>query len=60
MRILVTHRALFGRPGRGARTVSKATRTIGEWKVPRTEVLVVLKFLAAVSPVRNRRKGAFL
>jgi hypothetical protein len=32
------------------------TRTVGDWKVPRTEVLVVLKFLAAVSPVRNRRK----
>jgi len=31
-------------------------RTIGDWKVPRTEVLIVLKFLAAVSPVRNRRK----
>ena len=32
------------------------TRTVGEWKVPRTEVLVVLKFLAAVSPARDRRK----
>ena len=32
------------------------TRTVGDWKVPRTEVLIVLKFLAAVSPVRNRRK----
>jgi hypothetical protein len=31
-------------------------RTIGDWKVPRTEVLVVLKFLAAVSPWRDRRK----
>lgn len=31
-------------------------RTIGAWKVPRTEVLVVLKFLAAVSPWRNRDK----
>jgi hypothetical protein len=31
-------------------------RTIGDWKVPRTEVLVVLKFLAAVSPFRDRRK----
>jgi hypothetical protein len=31
-------------------------RTIGEWRVPRTEVLIVLKFLAAVSPWRNRDK----
>jgi hypothetical protein len=31
-------------------------RTIGDWKVPRSEVLIVLKFLAAVSPVRDRRK----
>lgn len=31
-------------------------RTIGDWKVPRTEILIVLKFLAAVSPVRQRRK----
>lgn len=31
-------------------------RTIGDWKVPRTEVLVVLKFLAAVSPFRSRDK----
>ena len=31
-------------------------RTIGAWKVPRTEVLLVLKFLAAVSPWRNRDK----
>jgi hypothetical protein len=31
-------------------------RTIGAWKVPRTEVLVVLKFLAAVSPWRNPDK----
>jgi hypothetical protein len=31
-------------------------RTIGDWKVPRTEVLIVLKFLAAVSPWRNRNK----
>ena len=31
-------------------------RTVGDWKVPRTEVLVVLKFLAAVSPVRSRNK----
>jgi len=32
------------------------TRTIGEWNVPRTEVLVILKFLAAVSPWRDRNK----
>ena len=31
-------------------------RTIGDWKVPRTEVLVVLKFLAAVSPRRDSDK----
>ncbi|HET7499860.1 MAG TPA: hypothetical protein VFK02_02625 [Kofleriaceae bacterium] len=31
-------------------------RTVGVWKVPRTEVLMVLKFLAAVSPARDRRK----
>jgi hypothetical protein len=33
-------------------------RTIGEWKVPRTEALVVLKFLAAVNPWRARNKRA--
>jgi hypothetical protein len=32
------------------------TQQIGAWQVPRTEVLVVLKFLAAVSPWRNRDK----
>jgi hypothetical protein len=31
-------------------------RSIDRWRVPRTEVLIVLKFLSAVSPVRNRRK----
>lgn len=31
-------------------------RVIGEWKVPRTEVLIVLKFLSAVSPWRHRAK----
>lgn len=31
-------------------------RTVGAWKVPRTEVLVVLKFLAAVNPWRDRTK----
>jgi hypothetical protein len=34
-------------------------RTIGDWKVPRTEVLVVLKFLAAVSPWRDRTKRMY-
>ncbi len=33
-------------------------QTIGEWKLPRTEVLLVLKFLAAVSPWRNVDKRA--
>jgi hypothetical protein len=32
------------------------TRTVGAWTVPRTEVLVVLKFLAAVSPWQDRVK----
>ena len=31
-------------------------RTVGRWRVPRTEVLIVLKFMAAVSPRRNRDK----
>ncbi len=31
-------------------------RPIGEWHVPRTEVLIALKFLAAVSPWRDRNK----
>ncbi len=31
-------------------------RVIGAWNVPRTEVLVILKFLAAVSPWRDRVK----
>lgn len=30
--------------------------TIGEWRVPATEVLIALKFLAAVSPWRDRNK----
>lgn len=38
------------------RIALEKTRTIGEWTVPRTEVLVVLKFLAAVSPWRDRVK----
>lgn len=32
------------------------TRTVGAWKVPRTEVLIVLKFLSTVSQHRDRRK----
>lgn len=31
-------------------------RTVGDWRVPRTEVLIVLKFMAAVSLRRNRLK----
>jgi hypothetical protein len=31
-------------------------RTVGDWRVPRTEVLIALKFLAAVSPWRDRNK----
>jgi hypothetical protein len=31
-------------------------RTVGDWKVPRTEVLIALKFLAAVSPRCAQRK----
>ena len=31
-------------------------RTIRDWRVPRTEVLIVLKFMAAVSLRRNRDK----
>ena len=31
-------------------------RMVGDWKVPRTEVLIVLKFLAAVSPTRDQGK----
>lgn len=34
----------------------RQVRTVGDWKVPRTEVLIVLKFLAAVSPTRNQGK----
>jgi hypothetical protein len=34
----------------------KQVRTVGDWKVPRTEVLIVLKFLAAVSPYRAPRR----
>ena len=38
------------------REALKELRTIGTWKVPRTEVLIALKFLAAVSPWRNADK----
>jgi hypothetical protein len=31
-------------------------RTVGDWKVPPTEVLIVLKFLAARSPRRDRHR----
>lgn len=31
-------------------------RTVDAWNVPRTEVLIVLKFLAAVSPWRDQNK----
>jgi hypothetical protein len=31
-------------------------RTIGEWTMPRTEVLIVLTFMAAVSAGRDRTK----
>jgi len=31
-------------------------RTVGDWKVPRTEVLIVLKFLSAFSPHRAPRR----
>jgi hypothetical protein len=34
----------------------REVRTVGEWKVPRTEILIALKFLAAVSPWRDRIK----
>lgn len=32
------------------------SRKVGSWNVPRTEVLVVLKFLAALSPWRHKNK----
>jgi hypothetical protein len=34
----------------------RQVRTVGDWKVPRTEVLIVLKFLSAVSPHRAPRR----
>lgn len=33
-------------------------RKVGEWNVPRTEVLIALKFLAAINPWRDRDKRA--
>lgn len=35
-----------------------AVRSVGDWNVPRTEALIALKFLAAVSPWRNRDRRA--
>lgn len=32
------------------------SRKVGEWNVPRTEVLIALKFLESVSPWRDRNK----
>jgi hypothetical protein len=32
----------------------REVRTVGDWKLPRTEVLIALKFLAAISPWRDR------
>jgi hypothetical protein len=42
-----THHSLFD-------VALEQQRMVGTWHVPRTEVLIVLKFLAAVSPVRSR------
>lgn len=36
----------------------RKARTFGEWKVPRTEVLIALKFLASLSPRRDSEKRA--
>jgi hypothetical protein len=36
----------------------RKVRVIGDWKVPRTEVLIALKFLAAISPWRDPAKKA--
>jgi hypothetical protein len=33
-------------------------RTVGDWKVPRTEVLIILKFMAARSVRRDRHRRA--
>lgn len=32
----------------------REVRTVGDWKLPRIEVLIALKFLAAISPWRDR------
>lgn len=34
----------------------RSAQIVGEWKVPRVEVLIALKFLAAISPYRSRGK----
>jgi hypothetical protein len=36
----------------------RQVHVVGEWKVPRTEVLIALKFLAAVNPWRDPAKKA--
>lgn len=36
----------------------RQVQAVGAWKVPRTETLIALKFLAAISPWRNRDKRA--
>ena len=33
-------------------------RLLGQWRLPRTEVLIALKFLSSISPWRNRTKRA--
>lgn len=38
------------------REALRDVRAVGEWKVPRTEVLIALKFLAAISPWRDPAK----
>jgi hypothetical protein len=53
-RLAWTGSARAGSGGAGG----EQTRTIGEWSVPQTEVLIVLKFLAAVSPWRARNNAA--
>lgn len=34
----------------------RESRSVGTWKVPRTEVIIVLKFLSAISPWRDQNK----
>ena len=36
----------------------RQARAVGDWRVPRTEVLIALKFLSSISPWRNRDKRA--